>query len=296
MMGGRLMKEPVRRIPLFVGLFSSCLVRPVMGSEPETALHSPEVEARSVGERADLARRQGHLGLAAYAEGRWQEALRHFTEAERWMHSPVFVLYMARCQQELGAVELARELYRKAAEEPLSDDAPDVWRDAQASAQAALEALEAPESQQAEQSTIDPNAGEDEAKQKEAKWEQAPAPPPAHSLLGEHPTERVPPYRYGAYVALGAGALGLAVGTVAGSLAWSQAEDIKQRCHGTSCLVSDEAKAHEVRRLAHVATVGFVVAATGAAVGITLWLLPVPGERNVALRVEPTSASITGRF
>jgi len=53
-------------------------------------------------ERAEAARERGHLGLAAYAEGRWRAALDHFTAAERWMHSPVFVLYAARCHQKLG--------------------------------------------------------------------------------------------------------------------------------------------------------------------------------------------------
>src|SRR5690606_37949000 len=35
--------------------------------------------------RAERAREQGHLGLAAFAERRWEAALDHFTRAERWM-------------------------------------------------------------------------------------------------------------------------------------------------------------------------------------------------------------------
>lgn len=283
-------------MPVVVGLFLCCLVRPASAREPDDGLPADSTEVRSVAERAALARERGHLGLAAFAEERWGDALQHFAEAERWMHSPVFVLYMARCQQELGATELARELYRKAAEEPLSEDSPAVWHEAQASARAALGAWEASEPRQAEPLAADRSGGGDETDRRAAQKGESSAPPPAGRLFREISTEPVPPYRYGAYAAFGAGVIGLTVGTVAGSLAWSQAKDIKQRCDGTSCLTSDEDRAHDVRRLAHVATVGFVVAATGAAAGITLWLLPAAEERNVALRVEPTSASITGRF
>lgn len=127
------------------------------------------------------------------------------------MHSPVFVLYMARCQQELGATELARELYRKAADEPLSEESPAVWREAQASARAALGALEASEPREVERPAADRN-GDDETGPGATQEGKSTEPPPAGRLFRESSTEPMPPYRYGAYAALGAGWISPKVG------------------------------------------------------------------------------------
>lgn len=296
------MRRAAKRHRLLIGCFVACLVRPVSGSDSTWEVSAVSADAPSVVERAARARELGHLGLAAYAERRWGDALRYFTDAEAWMHSPVFVLYMARCQQELGAIDRARALYHQAAEEPLGDEAPAAWREAQASAGAALQDLDASYgASQEEAAPPEPPSAESEGPGRAAPNTSSPTGPsspssPRPSSVSLSLDDELPPYRFGAYTALGVGVVGLATGVVAGSMAWSQAAEIKSRCDGTSCLASDEARAQDTRRLAHVATVGFVVAATGAVVGITLWLLPSTSERGLAVRVGPAAASITGRF
>src|SRR5690606_866970 len=109
-------------------------------------------------------------------------------------------------------------------------------------------------------------------------------------------TEPTRPYRTGAYAAFGVGLTGVVVGSLAGSLAWSKAHEVRARCEGSRCLPDDEPEAHEARRLAHVATAGFVGAATGALAGITLWLLPVPSGHDVAVSLSPTRASLRATF
>jgi hypothetical protein len=84
----------------------------------------------------------GRSALEAYQKAAWDEARARFAEAERLVHSPVFVLYMARCERNLGHLLKARELYRAAAQEQLPPDAPAPWSQAVASAHAELGTLQ----------------------------------------------------------------------------------------------------------------------------------------------------------
>jgi len=260
-------------------------------------------------ERAEAARERGHLGLAAYAEGRWRAALDHFTAAERWMHSPVFVLYAARCHQKLGQPQRARELYARVLEEPWPENIPPAWAEARQSAARELSELTTSD----EPTDAAPHAPRADAPRGDTPREQRRRGPAARSdasrgpvplnsqdlLLAAPPaarTEPTRPYRTGAYAAFGVGLTGFVVGSLAGSLAWSKAHEVRARCEGSRCLPDDEPEAHEARRLAHVATAGFVVAATGALAGITLWLLPVPSGHDVSVSLSPTRASLRATF
>lgn len=80
----------------------------------------------------------GHTGLERYSQGEWQEALERFREADRLAHSPVFVLYAARCEQKLGRLLEARRDLRRIVGEQLPEDAPDAWRVAVADAKREL--------------------------------------------------------------------------------------------------------------------------------------------------------------
>jgi hypothetical protein len=84
----------------------------------------------------------GRAALAAYAEGLWQEAYTRFAAAESIVHSPVFVLYMARCRRNQGQLLEARELFKNLVREAMPADAPAPWRQAAASAHAELGTLQ----------------------------------------------------------------------------------------------------------------------------------------------------------
>lgn len=79
---------------------------------------------------------------ASYDRGAWAEALELFARAEEKAHSPVIVLYMARCHRNLGRLVEARELYAKVASEALAPGAPEPFVTAKADAAEDLRALE----------------------------------------------------------------------------------------------------------------------------------------------------------
>ncbi len=79
-------------------------------------------------QEADKALSAGHAGLERYQAGDWNEALALFRAADRLAHSPVFTLYMARCERNLGRLLAARVLLLRLADENVSPDAPTAWR------------------------------------------------------------------------------------------------------------------------------------------------------------------------
>jgi hypothetical protein len=84
----------------------------------------------------------GRAALDAYARGAWAEAHAAFQAAEGLAHSPVFVLYMARCSRNSGRLLEARELLRKVAAERLPADAPGPWLQATVTAHSELGSLQ----------------------------------------------------------------------------------------------------------------------------------------------------------
>jgi hypothetical protein len=70
----------------------------------------------------------GNEGLELYNQESYETALQRFSEAESLVHSPVFVLYMARIEHRRGRWVRAIAHYDRVLGEPLSADAPDTWR------------------------------------------------------------------------------------------------------------------------------------------------------------------------
>jgi hypothetical protein len=82
---------------------------------------------------ADEAERQqaieiGQTGLELYENGQYSVALERFRTAARISHSPVFMLYEARCLDKLGRLLEAQRTYGELAVEELPADAPAAWR------------------------------------------------------------------------------------------------------------------------------------------------------------------------
>jgi hypothetical protein len=89
----------------------------------------------------EVARTKGEEGLAAYGNKQWQQAYDAFKVAESLFHAPTLVLYMARCQANLGKLLEARAFYEKIAVETIPKNATPAFRDAIKTAQSELEAL-----------------------------------------------------------------------------------------------------------------------------------------------------------
>jgi hypothetical protein len=81
-------------------------------------------------------------GKDAYDRGDWKTALDLFNAAEGRAHSPVMVLYIARCRRNLGQLVAARDSYGALAGESLAADAPEPFKAAKADAQKDLAVLE----------------------------------------------------------------------------------------------------------------------------------------------------------
>src|SRR5262249_55086162 len=67
--------------------------------------------ARAEETNAASALRAGRTGLDLYEAGKWASAFDVFVAAERMAHSPVFLLYQARCRRNTGNLLEARALF-----------------------------------------------------------------------------------------------------------------------------------------------------------------------------------------
>lgn len=85
------------------------------------------------------------LGLEAkalYDQGRWADALKKFSEADKVVHTPVFTLFIARTERRVGRLLSARAHFRALMAEDVAPDAPPPWLAAKDSAKTELAQLE----------------------------------------------------------------------------------------------------------------------------------------------------------
>lgn len=104
--------------------FSTCLLGACFAQPtPAWAQARPGADAQS-------AISLGRDAKERFDRGELAEALALFEAAERRAHSPVLVLFIARCQLGLGKMLAARESLRKAAAEPVDGKSPEPFRNA----------------------------------------------------------------------------------------------------------------------------------------------------------------------
>lgn len=90
------------------------------------------------------------------------------------------------------------------------------------------------------------------------------------------------------YVAFGAGALGLGVGTVAGLIVGSKSSDLSSNCRGDGgCPKTQESTLDSAQTWATVSTIGFIVGGAGIATGVVLLLIGSPGKSASRGTVRP---------
>jgi len=105
-------------------------------------LFSPAAHAQQTAAAAQ-ANQLAREAKAEYDQGDWAAALKLFESAESKAHSPVLLLYAARCQRNLGKLVRARELLRLIIDEKLPATAPAPFVSAQQDAAGDIEALQA---------------------------------------------------------------------------------------------------------------------------------------------------------
>jgi hypothetical protein len=120
----------------------------------------------------------------------------------------------------------------------------------------------------------------------------APAPPagPAAGTTGSiavstaAPPSGPNPMRTFAYVAFGAGGVGLALGTVFGVLALGNKSTLDQACTNKVCPATSQSDINSIGTNSTVSTLGFVLGAAGVGTGIVLLVL---SHKNEAAAYEP---------
>ena len=73
------------------------------------------------------ARAAATAGAKAYTERRWVDTIDLMSRAEKLVHSPTHLLYMAKAYLQLGQLIKAQETFRKVAAEKLGPDSPEVF-------------------------------------------------------------------------------------------------------------------------------------------------------------------------
>jgi len=111
------------------------------------------------------------------------------------------------------------------------------------------------------------------------------APPPA---LPPEPPPAARSHGAATWAALGVGAAGVVVGTIAGILELSKASTVKGQCHGTICPETERGDLADANTLANVSNIALGVGVAGAAVGAVLYLTAPRGP------VQPSVGVLRG--
>jgi hypothetical protein len=114
------------------------LLAPAAAAIPSSASAQPAAGSE---EKQAAAREKGKEGLSLYGAGKWQEAYEKLAEADKLYHAPTLVLYMARCQRQLGKLLAALDLYERVLDEVIPASAPQAFLDAKEIARTERKAL-----------------------------------------------------------------------------------------------------------------------------------------------------------
>jgi hypothetical protein len=265
-------------------------------------------------EPKDMASRLGAQGLELHAQGKFADAYEKLVTAEKIVHSPVFVLWMARSKRALGELLAARRAYQRVVAETVAKDAPRTWIDAKADADKELALLGAriptiaivlplgaPAGVKLEldgapvaertPSEVDPGkhlvraiplgrpAVEHRVSVEEGKREVVEIELPALDVVPA--SGRVSTDKGSALpgaLSLGVGVVGIAAGAIMGGYALALAGDVKMHCTGNVCPLSYEGKAHDADTLARASTGALIAGGVIGALGVVL-LIVRPGRK-----------------
>jgi hypothetical protein len=305
-------------------------------------LVAPEVRAQPVDpETKSAARRLGTDGQKLFEAGDFAGALEKFNLADSLVPAPTLGLRAARCLAVLGRLVEASERFLDVTRMQLDRNAPAVMRKAQAEALAERDKLlpnipsldvtvegptgagvtviiddkAVPPALLGQKRPVDPGTHHVEAKRADTtvKREVTLKPGEAGQVvlkLPPLPPKPKPletfPYRTVGFIGLGVGVAGLLFGGVNGILALTTDQKLVVRCGSDRlCPASAWSQADAFDLMRAFTTAGFVIGATGLAVGIPFLIAapgpPKPGaEAPPAARIDPWigigSAGVRGTF
>jgi hypothetical protein len=304
-------------------------VAALLAQAPAFAAPPCSAEERQAGEAL------ANKALSQFEAGDYRGAAALFEKADALCHSPMLLVYAARSRTRLGELVAANDLYQRALDEPIGPTLSRPFLEAIEAARTDKKALwdrlplvelvVTGPPRAAVRGSLDGHAfeleklanpvvldvgehhfelvapGYERAKRvirlvegQRLRLDVALAPEAEAPGPAMPPVERWLPLA----ASFGVGFAGLAVGTVTGILAASEASDIDDGCVGNSCLAVDAPRASTAETLGTVSTVGFIVGAVGIGAGVGLLLFHRPGTeaQRTTLRVGPGSISLRGAF
>jgi hypothetical protein len=294
---------------------------------------APSSRASAQADAVKQALELGYEGDRLYAQGSWAEAYQRFADADALAHSPVFVLYMARCRKNAGRLLEARALYDRVMTEPVPTSAPQPFREAREDARAERGELDRRiVSVRVRVRGADgaPAALTIDGKPLGAGEGATPLDPGAHALVarsggrvarrtvnlaegsgttlveldlaaGGAPApvaDHEPGSLTPAWVALGVGLVGLVAGSVTGGIAAVKAGDVKEGCQGNHCRQQDAGDLDTAQTLATASTIAFAVGGVGLAAAGVLFVVRPGGGAPAAPSATPSQAwvGVSGAF
>jgi hypothetical protein len=246
------------------------------------------------------ARTLADKGADLFDAGKYAEAIEDFREAEKLVHAPTHLLYLARAYAKLGKLVEAHQAYDGILTDPfITPTSPSPFRGARERAQAedaplveripTVKLLVTSPDTALVQVTIDGKRIEPVA------WsEPIPVNPGSHRIeaTGRGLVSDIKPVMvnerdrvnvalslrwqgplYPAIIALGAGGLALTIGTVTGALSLSKVSELSERCPQQHCLPADQSIGDSARALGSASTAGFILGGVLIGAGVTLAIL-----------------------
>lgn len=282
----------MRRLPILafmVALVLDCSLRRA-SAQPAQPAQPARPAQPTAGDASvkDTARKLAKQGFDAMRAGKYKEAAELFRRADMVFHAPTLVLQLGHAAAKAGSLLEARAAYQRVVDEELAPGAPIEFVDAQAEAQASLQALPKVDIP----SQTKPTAAAPELPTKE----EGPArPPPAPPAL------RPSPYYAPAVAAFAVGGIFAGVGLVAGALRAEKNDDIWAQCKGDICPKTLEPEIDTAKTLGRVALSGLIVGGVGVITGSILLVTrnaggSEPEKKTTALLVGPGSLALRATF
>jgi hypothetical protein len=283
---------------------------------------SPAFAAPTAADK-ESARALALKGDQQFEAGDCKGATESFQQAERLVHSPIHLLYIARCKAKTGRLLEARKIFKEILAETLPPDASAPYKEAfnaaqngargevvdadvrlptielvfgagAAGAAVTIDGTPVAAADLDRPIQLDPGVHTVVATREGARFERT------ITLKDGGGSQKVEVVLTGAkgtkgtnlvpvVVSFGVGALGLGVGAVTGLMSLGKVRDLETQCPTKRCSPALEDTADSAKTLGTVSTIGFVVGGVGAAAGAALLLFrPVDqkDEKDAGARVR----------
>jgi hypothetical protein len=314
-------------MPLVARWLFACVAFIVLATAlPAGAQSDPKDEAKDLADRA----------YTKFREGAYDEAIALFQQAEALSHSPVILSFVAQAYENLGKLIEAQQQYTQIVDEQLPEDAKPDHLNAQKRARrqvpilqrriprlrlrisgldpgSAVVSLDGRKLSAAELARpIAVNPGERQVvveaqgyapierfvTASERQLSEVELVLATREVVTQHTSASGDDTRWvPTTIAYGVGVSGLLLAIVAGGVYFDRASDLESRCPSGRCAPELESNKETIETVGVAALVGLGIAALGAGVGTTLYLLEQGDpQAKIGIRASADGAFLVGSF